>query len=81
MSWTNEKPGYISVLQDLWSLNDEIAAQREALAGDQAQYGAQSEYGAASAPIGGEILTKYFTRILTKNYILVSIIMKKQIDI
>ena len=41
-------------LQDLWSLNDEIAAQREALAGDQAQYGAQSEYGAASAPIGGE---------------------------
>ena len=37
--------------QDLYSLNDEIAAQRDALAGasDQAQYGAPAEYGAASS--------------------------------
>merc|ERR1711976_186530 len=40
--------------EDLYSLNDEIAAQREALAGasDQAQYGAPAEYAAASAPAG-----------------------------
>jgi len=40
--------------EDLYSLNDEIAAERDALAGasDQAQYGAPPEYGAASAPIG-----------------------------
>merc|ERR1712111_77201 len=41
-----------STAEDLWSLNDEIAAERDALAGasDQAQYGAPAEYGAASAP-------------------------------
>ena len=43
-----------STAEDLYSLNDEIAAERDALAGasDQAQYGAPAEYGAASAPIG-----------------------------
>merc|ERR1719297_113145 len=41
-----------STAEDLWSLNDEIAAERDALAGasDQSQYGAPAEYGAASAP-------------------------------
>ena len=41
--------------EDLYSLNDEIAAERDALAGDQAQYGGVPEYndyGAASAPVG-----------------------------
>ena len=38
--------------EDLYSLNDEIAAERDALAGDQAQYGAAPEYEAASAPVG-----------------------------
>ena len=40
--------------EDLYSLNDEIAAERDALAGasDQAEYGAPAEYGAASAPAG-----------------------------
>merc|ERR1711868_323401 len=40
--------------EDLYSLNDEYAAERAALAGasDQAQYGAPAEYGAASAPVG-----------------------------
>ena len=40
--------------EDLYSLNDEIAAERDALAGasDQAEYGAPAEYGAASAPVG-----------------------------
>ena len=35
-------------------MNDEIAAERDALAGasDQAEYGAPAEYGAASAPVG-----------------------------
>ena len=43
-----------STAEDLWSLNDEIAAERDALAGasDQAEYGAPAEYGAASAPVG-----------------------------
>ena len=43
-----------STAEDLYSLNDEIAAERDALAGasDQAEYGAPAEYGAASAPIG-----------------------------
>merc|ERR1719245_2397233 len=41
-----------STAEDLWSLNDEIAAERDALASDQSQYGAPPEYGAASAPIG-----------------------------
>merc|ERR1719493_552087 len=40
--------------EDLYSLNDEIAAERDALAGasDQAEYGAAPEYEAASAPVG-----------------------------
>ena len=40
-----------STAEDLYSLNDEIAAERDALAGasDQSQYGAPAEYGAASA--------------------------------
>ena len=38
--------------EELYSLNDEIAAEREALAGDQAQYGAPADYAAASAPAG-----------------------------
>ena len=40
-----------STAEDLYSLNDEIAAEREALAGasDQAQYGAPAEYGAAAS--------------------------------
>merc|ERR1711982_287680 len=43
-----------STAEDLYSLNDEIAAERDALAGasDQSQYGAPAEYGAASAPVG-----------------------------
>jgi len=43
-----------STAEDLYSINDEIAAEREALAGasDQAQYGAPAEYSAASAPVG-----------------------------
>merc|ERR1712142_499927 len=43
-----------STAEDLYSLNDEIAAEREALAGasDQAQYGTPAEYSAASAPVG-----------------------------
>merc|ERR1719277_2869454 len=40
--------------EGLYSLNDEIAAERDALAGasDQAIYGAPAEYSAASAPVG-----------------------------
>merc|ERR1712117_248168 len=38
--------------EELYSLNDEIAAERDALAGDQAQYGAPADYAAASAPAG-----------------------------
>merc|ERR550539_1717402 len=41
-----------STAEDLWSLNDDIAAERDALAGDQATYEAPAEYGSASAPIG-----------------------------
>merc|ERR1711862_689866 len=43
-----------STAEDLYSLNDEIAAERDALAGasGQSQYGAPAEYGAASAPVG-----------------------------
>merc|ERR1711884_312785 len=43
-----------STAEDLYSLNDEIAAERDALAGasDQAIYGAPAEYSAASAPDG-----------------------------
>jgi len=43
-----------STAEDLYSLNDEIAAERDALAGasDQAIYGAPAEYSAASAPVG-----------------------------
>merc|ERR1719438_19070 len=43
-----------STAEDLYSLNDEIAAERDALTGasDQAEYGAPAEYGAASAPVG-----------------------------
>ena len=44
-----------STAEDLWSLNDEIAAERDALAGlsDQPSYEAPAEYsGAASAPVG-----------------------------
>ena len=41
-----------STAEDLWSLNDEIAAERDALAGDQAGYEAPAEYGSASAPVG-----------------------------
>ena len=46
---------------DLYSLNDEIAAQRDALAGasDQAQYGAPAEYGAASSPAGDYSVPNY----------------------
>ena len=47
--------------QDLYSLNDEIAAQRDALSGasDQAQYGAPAEYGAASSPAGDYSVPDY----------------------
>merc|ERR1712121_14028 len=39
--------------EDLYSLNDEIAAEREALAADAlGEYGAPAEYAAASAPAG-----------------------------
>merc|ERR1719336_1049217 len=41
-----------STAEDLYSLNDEIAAERDALAGDQAGYEAPAEYGSASAPVG-----------------------------
>merc|ERR1711976_1060899 len=43
-----------STAEDLYSLNDQIAAERDALAGasDQAIYGAPAEYSAASAPVG-----------------------------
>ena len=41
-----------STAEDLWSLNDEIAAERDALAGDQPVYDAAAEYTAASAPAG-----------------------------
>merc|ERR1711887_421237 len=42
-----------STAEDLYSLNDEIAAEREALAGDDAlgAYGAPAEYAAGDAPI------------------------------
>ena len=46
-----------STAEDLWSLNDEIAAERDALAADQAQYGAASapigDYSAADSGLGG----------------------------
>jgi len=42
-----------STAEDLYSLNDEIAAEREALAADAlGEYGAPAEYAAASAPAG-----------------------------
>ena len=42
-----------STAEDLYSLNDEIAAQREALASDAlGGYGAPADYAAASAPAG-----------------------------
>merc|ERR1719216_41160 len=41
-----------STAEGLYSLNDEIAAERDALAGDQAGYEAPAEYGSASAPVG-----------------------------
>merc|ERR1712054_637350 len=42
-----------STAEDLYSLNDEIAAEREALAGDDAlgAYGAPAEYAAGDAPV------------------------------
>jgi len=42
-----------STAEDLYSLNDEIAAEREALAADAlGEYGAPADYAAASAPAG-----------------------------
>merc|ERR1712165_530375 len=42
-----------STAEELYSLNDEIAAEREALAADAlGEYGAPAEYAAASAPAG-----------------------------
>ena len=42
-----------STAEDLYSLNDEIAAERDALAGDAGlgEYGAPAEYGSGDAPV------------------------------